>query len=249
MLLLTLQSFRDARHKKFSTGSLGKLIGELSGSYFQVAAANGADEPVEETLEQAVDNPIFRFRAGLEMSESDRARTEAELLQLRDLRNGVVHHLIEQFDIWTLEGCQAALAHLDQSYATVDAAYALLRQWVDSSRQARQHFAALLQSPQGLDIFLHGVMPDGTVDWPASTVVKLLRDAESRAEDGKWTRLEDALKTIHKNHPTHTPTRYHCKTWRQLLVRSQLFEVLKVAATETGMGSTWYCSRQSAPSH
>lgn len=240
----TAKAFRDQRVQDLATKSLGLLIGELRRSYLrsepEVAASAAASAGVDEG--EPGERLTMRFQAVLQMTEEDLARTESDMRHLLEIRNSLVHHLLEHFDVWTLEGCTAAEDHLDRSYEKVDAAYGTLRQWVMTSMQARQHLASFMATAQFQDLLLHGRLPDEGIDWPSSTVVKLLRQAEACASAEGWTSLTRAIELIRKSDPEQTPWRYESKTWRQVLKRTGQFEVRAVRGTATVAGETWYRS-------
>ena len=56
------------------------------------------------------------FRIRIEMTTDRRAEVKAAVKELVDMRNGLVHHLIERFDLWTDDGCVAAIDHLNSCY-------------------------------------------------------------------------------------------------------------------------------------
>lgn len=235
----------DARLEKLATkSSLGLLIDGLRRSYLRSLTEVAASPEVCVSVGEGapVERLTMSFHAGLQMTEEDLARTESDLRPLLEIRNNLVHHLLEQFDVWTLEGCKAAEDHLDRSYEKVDAAYGTLRQWAMTSMQARQRMASLMATAQFQELLLHGRLPDETIDWLSSTVVKLLRRAEASASTDGWTSLTKAIGVIRKIDPEQTPWRYECKTWRQVLKRTGQFEVRPVRGTATVAGETWYRS-------
>jgi hypothetical protein len=59
------------------------------------------------------------MRFNISMSPELHAQTKAGLAELVDLRNDLVHHLIENFDISDENGCRAASSHLDSCYEPV----------------------------------------------------------------------------------------------------------------------------------
>lgn len=59
------------------------------------------------------------MRFNISMPPEYRAQTKAGLAELVDLRNDLVHHLIENFDISHENGCRAACSHLDSCYEPV----------------------------------------------------------------------------------------------------------------------------------
>ena len=239
----TIRSFREERTKRLSNKSLGIMIDELKASYLKVTPGPSADEPDEGPDRVAIERPFIRLKMGMEMSTTDLARTTEDLAKLVDLRNRLVHHLIEDFDIWTLDGCNAALEHLDTSFETVDTMFSELKQWTETSRHAMALHAAFMQSSEFLELVYYGVMPDGTVKWEGSPVVAVLQRIETEAAEEGWVNLEAAIATIRAKYSDHTPQRYRCKNWRQVLSRSQQFELRREAAREGVPGRTWYRSR------
>ncbi len=103
-----------------------------------------------------------------------------------------------------------------------------------------------MQSSEFLELLNYGVMPDGTVQWEGSPVVAVLQRIEAEAAEEGWVNLEAAIATIRAKYSDHTPRRYKCKSWRQVLSRSQQFEIRKVDATATAPGRLWYRSRRLA---
>lgn len=82
----------------------------------------------------------------------------------------------------------------------------------------------MIESQSFEDLSVHGINPDGSIEWAHSTVVDLLRDAETTlAEDG-WTRLHSAIGPMSEQAPEHTPERCGCNSWRQALHESRPFE-------------------------
>lgn len=107
--------------------------------------------------------------------------------------------------------------------------------------EAAQQFAAFAQSPE-FEQFLHGILPDGTVDWPNSTAVQLLRLQEKNTTSGKMTRLDTAVDAIRAKHPEHRPLRYFCQNWSELLKKSGQFHIRKERGNPERKGVTWYRS-------
>ncbi|MGR4870354.1 OST-HTH/LOTUS domain-containing protein [Variovorax sp. LARHSF232] len=107
--------------------------------------------------------------------------------------------------------------------------------------EAQQNFAAFVPGPQ-FDEFLHGILPDGTVDWPNCTAVQLLRRQEEKTPRGEMTRLEEAVEAIRTSHPGHSPRKYFCSKWRELLKKSGQFEIRKEKGSADERGITWYRS-------
>jgi hypothetical protein len=158
----TMLVFKEERVKRFATKSLGMVVEELTKSYIQLSRPADEETPDDEPDGLGADKPYFRFKAGIEMDAESLVRTKADLENLVELRNGVVHHLIEKFNVWTLDGCDAAIAHIDAAFATVDAAFSSLKQWAHTAEEARALHIQFMQSSEFLNMLTHSVMPDGT---------------------------------------------------------------------------------------
>jgi hypothetical protein len=96
---------------------------------------------------------------------------------------------------------------LEEGLATAQSSYEEIHQWAKTAMEAQQHFAAFVQSAH-FDQFLHGILPDGTVDWPNCTAVMLVRLQEKITARGEMTRLDTALGAIRASHPEHRPRKY-----------------------------------------
>lgn len=117
----------------------------------------------------------------------------------------------------------------------------MLQQWCNTAIEARQHLAAFMQGPCFMD-FLDGIMPDGTIDWPSCTAVRLLRREEKGTVPGQMSRLDVAIDAIKATHPEHRPRKYFCQNWRELLQKSGQFEIRTQKGDAEHRGVTWYRS-------
>jgi hypothetical protein len=178
------------------------------------------------------------FRMQIQMEPEDYARTKASLKELVDLRNRLVHHFIDQFDIGTLTGCSAAAVHLQACFERIDAHFEQLRRWAEQMEELKKLHVAFLQSPEFDNFIINGIAPDGIVHWPLSGIVRVLRDAARLLSAGDWTPLDDARAWITER----LPAKYGCRTWRQVLHESRLFD-LQYRAAENGRGIAWFRER------
>jgi hypothetical protein len=145
-----------ARAEEFRTASLGTLVKEFLGSY---VSQEGKEVPEPPTFEQealATGQAVFRFRMSMEMSDEGITETKAALRELVALRNDIVHHLIERFNVWTREGCVAAVEHLIQSYSHIDKRFEELRGWAEPADSARAMSASFMQSDVYQDLVVNG---------------------------------------------------------------------------------------------
>jgi hypothetical protein len=238
-----LQAVRDVRVASVHKTTLGGLVSLFTGGYLR---AEGESAPAEETDDKLPgDGFWFSFQQRLAMSAERLEAITAELKELVDLRNELVHHLLQRFDLGQLNRCEAAVAYLDASRTTIDRHYLTLRTWAEHMDNARALAASFMSSDAFKDVFINGIAPDGQVHWPASGIVSSLREAEQAlvpsGSQGQWVELNAAIAWITKQHPDQTPRRYGCSSWRQVLHESREFEVMKkkpAAAPTAGAGTT-----------
>ena len=229
---------QQKRKEHFSNKPMGYLFDELNRSYLRQM---GGPEGEEEEAEVHPDKPTFRTRFAMAMEKDDLERTQKQLDDLKNLRNRIVHHLYEEHDLATASGCQSALVVLDKGLADAQANFEMLQQWCNTAIEARQHMVAFMQGPHFMD-FLDGILPDGTIDWPSCTAVRLLRREEKGTVPGQMTRLDLAIEAIKATHPDHRPRKYFCQNWRELLQKSGQFEIRKQKGDAEHRGVTWYRS-------
>jgi hypothetical protein len=231
-----------------SDKSLGTLVRMFTSSHLTSAPSEGVKAKAEDSSSdcQSADVAWASMRFTILMSPERYADTKAGLAELVALRNDLVHHLIERFDISDECGCRAAIAHLETCYEQIDEHCVRLKAWAMSLTASQELASSYWQAKVFEDAFVHGINPDGSVCWPRSTIVECLREAEmARKEDG-WTSLDAAITFMLKENRDQVPSRYGCKTWRQVLKKSGLFELRSAASPAGKRGQTWYRS-QTAP--
>jgi hypothetical protein len=218
----SLESIRAARIADAASKTLGTLVGQLIGSYVVTDAADATTDVSANAPENVIS---FGMRMQLSMSAEDYARTENDLKELVLLRNNLVHHFIDQHNLWSVDGCRSAYDALVTASSRIDQHFEQLRGWAEHMEQARQLAAEFVQSDAFHDFVVNGIAPDGTVDWPAAGIVRTLREAaEELAIDG-WTPVATAGRWIAERHPDQLPARYGCSSWRQVVHESRLFEL------------------------
>ncbi|MNE48604.1 OST-HTH/LOTUS domain protein [compost metagenome] len=168
------------------------------------------------------------------------------LRELVEMRNGLVHHFVSGFDLWSADGCEAAQAHLDSAFTRIDKHDRELRQLAKSMDEGRQALGAFMASEAGENLFVYGITPgDGEMHWPSTMIVHWLRNAESECAREGWTCLPDAIRYIQAKNPGLGPTKYGCSSWRQILHEAKLFEMEKRTDSSSGVTVAWYRSRLS----
>lgn len=238
-----LQAQRDARVASVHKATLGGLVTLFTGGYL---LAEDESAPAQETDDKSPGDGLwFSFQQRIAMSAERLEATTAELKELVDLRNELVHQLLERFDLGQLDRCEAAVAYLDASRATIERHYQTLRSWAEHMDKARALAASFMQSDVFNDFLINGIAPDGQMHWPMSGIVGILREAEQALAptggQARWTELNAAIAWIARRHPDQTPKRYGCSNWRQVLHESGEFEVMKkkpAPAPTAGAGTT-----------
>lgn len=159
------------------------------------------------------------MRIHLSLSAEDYAQTQDGLRELVSLRNNLVHHFIDQHDLWTLGGCREAHKALAAAYARIDQHFERLRGWAEHMDQARRLAAEFVQPDTFRDLVIHDIAPADSVDWPAAGIVRALREASVELAVEVWTPVASAGRWITQRYPEQQPARYGCAGWRQVLAR------------------------------
>lgn len=230
-----LESIRAERIADTAGKTLGTLVGQLLGSYVVTGDADTLDEIAARAPSDTIS---FGMRMQLSMSADDYARTESDLKELVLLRNSLVHHFIDQHDLWSLEGCQGAHDALVAAYSRIDQHFEQLRGWAEHMDQVRRLTAEFVQSDAFHELVVNGIAPDGTVDWSAAGIVRELRDAAGALAVDGWTPVALAGRWISDRHPEQLPAKYGCSSWRQVVHESRLFE-LRYREVD-GQRAAWY---------
>lgn len=237
-----LQAVQDAQVACAQKKTLGALVGMLTERHL-------TSVEVDDTTEapQGDGGSWFRFRFQVGLDAGQQQDTKAALKELVDLRNELVHHFLQRFNIWERQGCINAHAYLDASFETIDGHYLTLRGWAQGMEEARALMASFMNTAAFEDLLVNGIAPDGSVDWLSSGAVRCLHEAEARFATEGWTQLNTATTWIRAQHPDQHPQRYGCGSWRQVIHESRQFEIRRTVNKEQGRGEVWYRSRQGKP--
>jgi len=217
-----LEARQAALVSRFSNKSLGQLVEHLFDTYL---VPEGTEPPELDASKCSTDRITTSISFQMVMDEERLAGVKATIEELVRMRNALVHHFVERFDIWTNEGCRGALEHLHSTYRRIDEHYAELREWAEGMDKARALHASFAQTPAFLDWMVNGISPDGTVDWQLAGIVRALREAADENSVDGWLPLETARTWIEQRHPEQKPERYSCKTWPQVVNESRAFQL------------------------
>lgn len=217
-----LEAMAAENAKRLGGQTLGQLVGALFDTY---VVAEGPVRPVLDDSKVPSDRVAMSFQFEMQMDEERLASTKAALAELVRLRNDLVHHFIDRFELWTNEGCSAALEHLQDCYERIERHYVELREWALNMDKAREVAAAWFQSPAFHDLLVGGTSRDGAVQWAVADIVQVLREALVQNGESGWLRLEAAQAWMAQHHPEQTPERYGCRSWPQVLDFSGAFQL------------------------
>lgn len=238
----TVKDVRDERAKALSKTTLGTLVGELVGDLLVKDVPSITDQSEDaEISSKHIDEIHKQHKFSLSMSECEHEALRTNLKDLVDLRNVLVHHLIEKYDIASPTGCTDASDFLETSYQRIDAQMHQLLSWCESFLKTGNTMASFFATPIFKDILVNGIRPDGKVDWPFAGIVRCLRDAEKMRGADAWTRLDDAISLIRREHPEQNPSKYGCKNWRHVLRESGQFDSARRLESDQSR-RTWYRS-------
>ena len=129
------ESRRQARVEFFAVMTLGTLIKHLKRSC--LSTHRSSQETADEGTEPEVTDQIwFSTRTRMQLEPDAFAETVSGLEELVTLRNELVHHLMERFDLWNPGSCADADTYLERSYERVDRHLLELLEW---ARQPTRH--------------------------------------------------------------------------------------------------------------
>ena len=224
---------------------MGSLVGTLVD---QVLVSDETQLSTEELTQVDVSEIWVQSRTQVVLTKERYAEVKSALKQLVALRNDLVHHFIDTFDLTTKQGCVHAETHLTQSLAYIDEQLVTLRWWTQGMVKAQTLMASALSDKVFAD-FLDGICPNGIVTWARSGIVQGLRDAEAHLAVDGWTPLHTAIDWMRVSAPEQTPRRYACNSWRQVLHESRQFDVQKRVSCKANSSKqnpnlVWYRSRR-----
>lgn len=209
------------RGASFSKMTLGGLASELFNS-----VVVDARESVKEGLIDATETRLSaRVQYTIVMDAEKLAATQTAVHDMVQLRNGLVHHFIERFDLRSEDGCVNANEFLVAAFSAVDERVRELAGWAKAMDAARVHAAAVVSSPEFENLIVNGIQPNGDVVWECSGIVSGLCEAFEQLSTDGWMSLEAACNWMSTNEPDQLPERYGCVSWKELVHKSKRFRM------------------------
>jgi hypothetical protein len=219
----TLDAQQARRTRRLSGKTLGHLTRELFDSALLTPADPGGGEVPRLALKQ--DKLHLSLRTSLRMSEEQRAAAKAAIDELVTIRNDLVHHLLDRFDLTSDDGCAAASEHLWACHERIDEHLRTLHQWAQEMMSARVAAAQKLIEQIASGTFAEATEPARPlVDWPETSVVAAVRHGLERLGGG-WVSVQALRSWLGEHHPDESPQRYGRRTWVQVLDEAKIFEV------------------------
>ncbi|MCG7199639.1 OST-HTH/LOTUS domain-containing protein [Marinobacter pelagius] len=238
----TLKSYHEIRKADLANKTLGQLIGQITGQYLLPSSSEEGfpDTPVDP--EENSDLAELQFRFTMPLSQENHDALRAELSEIVSIRNELVHHFLERFDLQDTGSCKDALNHLTSIKETVSHHFEKLQEWDSARNAAVQHALEFFDSVDLESLLNYGFCPGHPIVWGNTTAVQLLKSAEAQLQSAGWTDLRMALRLIKQQRPDLGPKIYQCNSWRHLLHASGLFELKKVKQQDQST-STLFRSR------
>ena len=221
--------------------TLGTLVRLFTRDYLVDNERQGDASDVSDADVPDGDNPVsFKVSYAMAMSSEGYKQTVEAMTELRDMRNELVHHFIERFDIADEAGCRAGTLHLQNCYARIDDHLSQLSNWAKTREEVRRHALSFFASREFEELLAQATAEDA--QQTAFLIFEWLRSAEVAHNVAGWTQVDEAVAHIVREHGAQTPSLYGSRTWRELLEKSGQFETRKVKGSSTQRGCTWFRS-------
>lgn len=238
----TLAAQQASRADGLADKSLGTLVKALFDSC--VVVDGDVQRELLDVRKIPTDRISMAFQFSIAMTAERRAEAKTAIGDLVTMRNDLVHHFLERFDLSDDGGCKAAIHHLNQCHVRIDRHYAELRGWAQSMERAKALSAAVIQSDVFNDLIVNGIAPDGTFAWPQTGIVRILQEGLNLVGVDAWAALDAVRTWAAEHHPEQTPEKYQCRTWPQVIHESGLFD-LQYRIENSGVKKAWYRERSS----
>lgn len=141
----------DKRIENAATATLGTLVKGEGTALTNLRTLFTAEEQRQDPLcklKLPADQAAFALSFRVPLPPEDYAAMVRELDAFVALRNRLVHHFMDDFDIFSDEGCSNALLHLHDAYAEIDKQFNILFGHAKHFEVIRQEFAAYMQTPE-----------------------------------------------------------------------------------------------------
>lgn len=153
-----LDALRRERADQFAKATLGNLVNSL---FEGRTLSSGENESTfDESKLPSGTMVAFEFRSWTSGPEERVVQLKESLKDLVTLRNDLVHHLVERFDLSAIKGCLAASRYLEESYAKIETHYRELHVWAMGQVAMQKAMHDYMQSGALRDLVVDGIQPD-----------------------------------------------------------------------------------------
>lgn len=218
----SIEQVRAARAEETARKTLGSLVGELLGSYV-VPSDESASQDTSSSLPE--DGAWIALGTQLSLPASEFARIDEELKELVTLRNDLVHHFFDRFDIQSVAGCVVAQESLSVSLNRIEDHFQQLSEWAKDMARMRRALSDVIHSDAFRDKVFNCVSEGQALEWKHNSVVLALREAFSVLSVDGWACVDEAGRWIAARNPEQTPLKYGCKSWRQVVHEASIFKL------------------------
>jgi len=153
---------QEAQAKQVEAWSM-KCLGLLIGKFTSHLNSEPWSEENDCVAQKPVDTPWESSRFSIGMSPEQKAHVRHCLAELLEMRNHLVHHFIERFDISSVKDCLAASTYLDSCYQKIDGNFEVLRGWAQALDVVREVTALSFPSSAILERLMANIQPGASV--------------------------------------------------------------------------------------
>lgn len=212
---------RAFEKKQLASMTLGGLVT----AFFDGVATDGETLAGKRKEQDIPDDRLsIRTSRKLSMSPENLEALQSSMREMVLLRNEWVHHLVDRFDLTSLDGCAQALGTLQIGYEKAERfrleLQGVAKAWVEAS----ESMAAFYGGPQGRAALFGGKIPV-----ELTPLLGALRDAVEGAApalDGTVL-LSAVLENLISLHPHEKPENYGYASWPQVIHESSVFGMVR----------------------
>lgn len=197
--------------------TLGGLVTDFCGGI--VIAA----DDTRKRLEASEGKMSFGWNYTVKVDSDQWTAIERGMREMVALRNECVHHLVERFDLWSLDGCKEAQAFLEHAYERGEIFREQIRSYAHTMMEARN---AIKDLP--LQALLGGEpLPLQNTSILAALVSVFEEFARDAAGTVAWSAV---LESMQQQYPGELPAAYGYQSWPHLIDASGVLKMVRKSA-------------------
>jgi hypothetical protein len=214
---------RSFEKQRLAVMTLGGLVSAFLG---EVVSYDKAPSDAKKERDFPEDRMSMRFSFRQSISSETFESLQASMREMVTLRNEWVHHLVDRFDLTSIEGCAQALGNLQAGYDKAERFRLELQGVAKGMVEASKAMAVFYASPQGAAVLLGGKVP-----LESTSLLNALREAFQGSVsvggvDGTAL-LSEVLEKLNSLHPNEKPENYGYASWPQVIHESGEFGMVR----------------------